>query len=212
MIIRAVGDEVETDQFLDVVGLASHFGGEFVDVEAHLVKVRSGFRHGGDEDQRDAERHAPGFAVGEGGEGELGQFKPGGVGDVVKVNQPKGDGDEVAENRAEQNRQHPDQSLALQIDREQDGRDHGDESHCPGGCRHFGGSPVASVAKSGIRQRNTDDHRHRPCDDRRQDAIQRCFAHAHDQHADQDFKHGGQEDAHLDDLNAFRAIGLQLGR
>ena len=52
-IVRAVGDEVEADEFFDVVGLASQLCCEFVNVEAHLVKMRGAFRHSGDEDERD---------------------------------------------------------------------------------------------------------------------------------------------------------------
>ena len=64
--------------------------------------------------------------------------------------------------------------------------------------------PVAGIAQGRVGQRNTDDHRHRTGHDGRQDLIQRRFADAHDQKADQDLEHGSQEDADLHDAHAVR--------
>jgi len=53
-VVRTISDEVETDEFLDVEWLAPEFVSEFVNVEAHLVEMSSGFGHCGDEDERHA--------------------------------------------------------------------------------------------------------------------------------------------------------------
>ena len=57
-IIGAVGDKIQSDQFLDVERLASQFGCEFVNVETHLIEMRRRFGDGRDGHDADAD-HVP---------------------------------------------------------------------------------------------------------------------------------------------------------
>ena len=85
--------------------------------------------------------------------------------DQVKVDQTKRDGDEVPDNRTEQDGQHPKQSLALQVYRESDGHDQCDECNQP---------VCSSFAECRTGQRNTDDDGNAAGNDRGQNLIQRC--------------------------------------
>ncbi len=60
-VVGSIGNQVKPDEFLDLEGLALQFRSQCVDVEAHLVDVGGAFRDGGDEDQGNAESHAPGI-------------------------------------------------------------------------------------------------------------------------------------------------------
>ena len=74
---------------------------------------------------------------------------------------------QIADDRAQQDRQHADQPFALQVDREGDRDDQGDEGDRPVGAGH---------AQRRACQGDTDDDRHAAGDDRRQDLIQRLLA------------------------------------
>ncbi len=58
----------------------------------------------------------------------------------AKFTNPKGIATDIPKNRAQQDRQHTNQPLALQIDRENDGRDQSEESHQPVFPSHLGSS------------------------------------------------------------------------
>jgi len=169
--------------------------------------VGGGFGDGCDGDERDAHHDGPGARVCEGREGDVGHAQPVSGPDQPEVDQAEGDGDEVADNRAQQDRQHAQQSTSLQIYRECNCENEGDERYQPIDRRH------AHIARSACghfdrlkRQCEAYHNRHAAGNNWRQDSVERRLADALNQQAEENFDDRSAQNADLRDAHAVRAV------
>ena len=116
--------------------------------------------------------------------------------DRCEIDQSERDRYQIADDGAQQDGQHAEQPLTLQIDREDHREEQGDERHQPVGRSH---------AERGARQGEADDDGDGTGDDGGQHLVQGRFPDPHDQQTDEDFQDARGEDAYLRQPDPFRA-------
>ena len=205
----AVENQVEANELAQADGRPAHLLSQAVHVQANLVQVGRRLRNGGDGDGGDGEDGEPRLVAAEGGqlEGRDGEQRR--LGDGVEADQAQRNGDHIADGRAEQHRQHPQQAAAAQVDREDDGGEKGNGGDDPP--RPAGDGLALSVLETAharghvqrrLRQGDADDNGDRAGDNGRQEAVEAFLTGAGDEQTDQNIDKCGADDADLGDGRA----------
>ncbi len=145
-VVQPIQHQVQADEFGKTQLLASLLLCQVVNIQADLVEVGSGFRDGGDGHDPNADHNGERKGIREIREGEFRSCEERVVPRELKSTKPNHDREQITGDRAQQDREHTNETLPLQINGKEDRHHQGEE----GDTQPCQGVAVAWVARSKV--------------------------------------------------------------